>query len=236
MLSAYRSHKRVASIFGRASAPVVAARGPATAAGKCSALSILTRGLSSVSPDPFTPTDTFIGRHMGSQGKDKEKMLAKLGFQSLEDLVSSTVPAHIRLDKKLSLDAPLTESEALAKLKGIMSKNKVLKSFIGMGYYETTTPPVILRNVLENPGWYTAYTPYQAEIAQGRLQVRIFHSSAHHHPRRRPSPSLSLLPRSPPPPSLFSRCSTSRRWSATSREWPCPMRRCWTRARRRRRP
>jgi hypothetical protein len=173
---------------------------------------------------------------MGSQGKDKEKMLAKLGFQSLEELVSSTVPAHIRLDKKLSLDAPLTESEALAKLKGIMSKNKVLKSFIGMGYYETTTPPVILRNVLENPGWYTAYTPYQAEIAQGRLQVRIFHSSAHHHPRRRPSPSLSLLPLSPPPPSLFSRCSTSRRWSATSQEWPCPMRRCWTRARRRRRP
>ena len=178
MLGAMRSHKRVASVLGRARALPAAASGQATGcpAQKGSALSVLARGLST-SPDPFTPTDTFIGRHMGSQGKDKEKMLAKLGFQSLEDLVSSTVPAHIRLDKKLSLDAPLTESEALAKLKGIMSKNKVLRSFIGMGYYETTTPPVILRNVLENPGWYTAYTPYQAEIAQGRLQVcTFFHS------------------------------------------------------------
>lgn len=124
----------------------------------------------STSTDIFAARDTFIGRHMGSQGKDKTKMLTKLGFNSLESLIDATVPDQIRLAKPLKLDAPLTESEALAKLKGIMSKNKVLKSFIGTGYYETITPPVILRNVLENPGWYTAYTPYQAEIAQGRLQ------------------------------------------------------------------
>lgn len=88
----------------------------------------------------------------------------------MEELVSSTVPNQIRLPKPLNLDEPLSETEALNKLKGIMSKNKVLKNFIGMGFYETLTPGVILRNVLENPGWYTAYTPYQAEIAQGRLQ------------------------------------------------------------------
>jgi len=128
------------------------------------ALSVAAKG------DVFTATDPFMHRHMGSQGEDKQKMLTKLGFDSLESLVASTVPEQIRLPKKLNLDPPLSESEALAKLKKIMSKNKVLKSFIGTGYYETITPNVILRNVLENPGWYTAYTPYQAEIAQGRLQ------------------------------------------------------------------
>lgn len=123
-----------------------------------------------VSKNVFKPTDQFLSRHMGSQGSDKQKMLEVVGFNSLDDLVASTVPSSIRLPEKLNLDAPLSETEALQKLKGIMGKNKVLKSFIGMGYYETQTPGVILRNVLENPGWYTAYTPYQAEIAQGRLQ------------------------------------------------------------------
>merc|ERR1711880_1818 len=88
----------------------------------------------------------------------------------MEELVDSTVPAQIRLPKNLDLDPALTETEALEKIKGMMSQNKVNKSFIGMGYYETNLPGVILRNVLENPGWYTAYTPYQAEIAQGRLE------------------------------------------------------------------
>ncbi len=122
------------------------------------------------SRDVFKPTDQFLSRHMGSQGSDKQKMLETVGFNNLDELIDSTVPTSIRLPKTLSLDQPLSETEALNKLKGIMSKNKVLKSFIGMGYYETQTPGVILRNVLENPGWYTAYTPYQAEIAQGRLQ------------------------------------------------------------------
>lgn len=84
---------------------------------------------------------------MGSQGAEKQKMLEKIGFASLEDLLDSAVPDSIRLTKNLTMDPPMSETEALAKLKGIMSKNKVLKSFIGMGYYETSTPHVILRNV-----------------------------------------------------------------------------------------
>lgn len=84
---------------------------------------------------------------MGSQGADRQKMLQTVGFSNMEDLISSTVPGSIRLEKPLNLDAPLSESEALNKLKGIMSKNKVYKNFIGMGYYETLTPGVILRNV-----------------------------------------------------------------------------------------
>jgi len=97
-------------------------------------------------------------------------MLKSIGFENLEQLVQSTVPPKIRLPQNVALEGPLSEADALGKLKGIMSKNKVLKNFIGMGYYETVTPPVILRNMIENPGWYTSYTPYQAEISQGRLQ------------------------------------------------------------------
>ena len=97
--------------------------------------------------DIFAPLDQFQARHMGSQGADKQKMLDKLGFESLDALLDSAVPTAIRLPKKLHLDKVMSESEALAELKGIMSKNKVLKSFIGMGYYEVLTPHVILRNV-----------------------------------------------------------------------------------------
>lgn len=117
----------------------------------------------------FLPTDQFIGRHMGSQGKDRQAMLETVGFNNMEELIDSTVPPSIRLPRNLKLQEPMSESQALTELKGIVSKNKVLKSFIGMGYSETLVPGVILRNVLENPGWYTAYTPYQAEISQGRL-------------------------------------------------------------------
>jgi len=123
----------------------------------------------STKPDIFDACDTFMARHMGSQGKDRQAMLDAVGFKTMEDLIHSTVPKQIRNTTHMKLDEPLTESEALEKLKGIMGKNKVMKNYIGAGYYETTTPPVILRNVLENPGWYTSYTPYQAEIAQGRL-------------------------------------------------------------------
>ena len=97
--------------------------------------------------DVFKPSDQFLARHVGSQGHNKQVMLNTIGFNTLDELVASTVPAAIRLDKPLKLDEPLSETEALAKLKQIVSKNVVNKSFIGVGYYETLTPHVILRNV-----------------------------------------------------------------------------------------
>ncbi len=97
--------------------------------------------------DIFKPTDQFLSRHVGTQGADKQQMLEAIGFNSLDELVEATVPDSIRFNRPLQLDEPLSETEALNKLKNIMSKNKVNKSFIGMGYYETNTPGVILRNV-----------------------------------------------------------------------------------------
>ncbi|MGV0951549.1 MAG: aminomethyl-transferring glycine dehydrogenase [Azonexus sp.] len=115
--------------------------------------------------------DEFIGRHIGPCSTEMAAMLAAIGADSLEQLIDQTVPAAIRLPADLPLPAPRREHEALADLKAMASKNVVNKSCIGMGYYDTLTPKVILRNVMENPGWYTAYTPYQAEIAQGRLEA-----------------------------------------------------------------
>jgi glycine dehydrogenase len=115
--------------------------------------------------------DEFIGRHIGPCATEMSQMLADIGAASLDQLIDQTVPAAIRLPADLPLPAPRREHVALADLKAIASKNIVNKSCIGMGYYDTLTPKVILRNVMENPGWYTAYTPYQAEIAQGRLEA-----------------------------------------------------------------
>ena len=117
--------------------------------------------------------DEFIHRHIGPNADETAAMLAALGAPSLDALIEQTVPAAIRLPAPLPLAAPQREHEALARLKGIAAKNVVKKSMIGMGYYDTLTPKVILRNVMENPGWYTAYTPYQAEIAQGRLEALL---------------------------------------------------------------
>jgi len=115
--------------------------------------------------------DEFIHRHLGPNAVEQATMLAAIGAGNLDDLIDQTVPAGIRLSAPLPLAAPLREHEALARIKALAAKNVVKKSLIGMGYYDTLTPKVILRNVLENPGWYTAYTPYQAEIAQGRLEA-----------------------------------------------------------------
>jgi glycine dehydrogenase len=115
--------------------------------------------------------DEFIGRHIGPCASEMAAMLAAIGADSLEQLIDQTVPAAIRLPADLPLPAPRREHQALADLKAMASKNVINKSCIGMGYYDTLTPKVILRNVMENPGWYTAYTPYQAEIAQGRLEA-----------------------------------------------------------------
>ncbi|HEY7884938.1 MAG TPA: glycine dehydrogenase (aminomethyl-transferring), partial [Cellvibrionaceae bacterium] len=115
-------------------------------------------------------SDSFIGRHIGPDDTQCATMLNTLGVDSLTQLIEQTVPAKIRLDDALALNPALSEMDALDALHGIASKNRLYKSYIGMGYYDTHVPPVILRNVLENPGWYTAYTPYQPEIAQGRLE------------------------------------------------------------------
>ncbi|MCP8898946.1 aminomethyl-transferring glycine dehydrogenase [Gilvimarinus xylanilyticus] len=114
--------------------------------------------------------DAFIGRHIGPDASQVQTMLASLGLESIDGLIEHTVPAKIRQDETLALEAAKSEVEALDELKTLASKNKLFKNFIGMGYYDTHVPHVILRNVLENPGWYTAYTPYQPEIAQGRLE------------------------------------------------------------------
>jgi glycine dehydrogenase len=117
--------------------------------------------------------DEFIGRHLGQNFADTTAMLATVKAGSLDQLIAETVPASIRLPDPLKLAGSMREHEALAKLKAIASRNAIAKSLIGMGYHDTLLPNVILRNVLENPGWYTAYTPYQAEIAQGRLEALL---------------------------------------------------------------
>ncbi len=117
--------------------------------------------------------DEFIARHLGDSKTDIAAMLEAIGTPSVDALIEQTVPAAIRLPAPMPLADAVPEAEALAKLKAIASKNKINKSLIGMGYNDTLTPKVILRNVLENPGWYTAYTPYQAEIAQGRLEALL---------------------------------------------------------------
>ena len=113
--------------------------------------------------------EKFVSRHLGPRESEYQEMLKKVGVSSLDQLIDEVVPKDIRLPKKLALDPALTEYEYLNKIKEIASKNKIYRSFIGMGYYGTATPSVILRNIFENPGWYTSYTPYQAEISQGRL-------------------------------------------------------------------
>lgn len=116
---------------------------------------------------------TFSRRHIGPNEQEKAAMLNKIGAASIAELIDKTIPSHIRLNGELAVDNALTEQEYLQHITQLASKNKVFKSFIGLGYNETITPSVILRNVLENPGWYTAYTPYQAEISQGRLEALL---------------------------------------------------------------
>lgn len=123
--------------------------------------------------DLFSHYDRFEARHIGPNQEEVNLMLGVCGYSTLEELISATVPPNIRLDGELDIQNALSEQEALALLHNISEKNKVFRSYIGMGYYNTFTPGVIQRNVLENPGWYTQYTPYQAEIAQGRLEALL---------------------------------------------------------------
>src|SRR5438132_9170363 len=120
-----------------------------------------------------TRRDSFAHRHIGPNEDEVAAMLREVGFEGLSALIDAAVPKNIRLNRQLNLPEAKSEMEALAELRAISRKNKVARSFIGAGYSDCITPPVIQRNILENPGWYTAYTPYQAELAQGRLEALL---------------------------------------------------------------
>ena len=117
--------------------------------------------------------DVFVDRHIGPRADDQAAMLATLNYGSLAELVDAAVPAVIREAVPLTLTDALSETDALARLRELAGRNELFTSLLGLGYHDTITPPVILRNVLENPAWYTAYTPYQPEISQGRLEALL---------------------------------------------------------------
>ena len=116
---------------------------------------------------------TFANRHIGPDAADTDKMLVAVDAESMDQLITQTVPENIAFEGMLNIPAAKSEVEVLAELAELADRNTVVRSLIGQGYYDTHTPNVILRNVLEDPGWYTAYTPYQAEIAQGRLEALL---------------------------------------------------------------
>src|SRR4051812_12258251 len=118
-------------------------------------------------------TDKFVNRHNGPSESDVKAMLKKIEANSVDELIEQTIPSAIRLKKPLNLPKGLTEYQYHKQLRKMAAKNKVFKTYIGLGYFNTIIPPVIQRNVLKNPGWYTAYTPYQAEISQGRLEALL---------------------------------------------------------------
>ena len=122
---------------------------------------------------PAIDITDFSRRHIGPNQTETAEMLRQVGFEDLDALIDATVPKNIRFDHELNLPEAKSEAEALAELRAISKKNKVVRSFVGAGYSDCITPPVIQRNILENPGWYTAYTPYQAELAQGRLEALL---------------------------------------------------------------
>ena len=121
----------------------------------------------------LNPADIFEPRHIGPNEAQTKEMLNTIGVSTLDELIEQTVPPHIRLEGPMKISKAMTEYETINHIRGIAGRNKMFRSFIGTGYYGTIVPPVIQRNILENPGWYTAYTPYQAEIAQGRLEALL---------------------------------------------------------------
>src|SRR6185312_16305207 len=118
-------------------------------------------------------TDSFAYRHLGPRSQDVKHMLDKIGYSSIDELIDATIPASIRLKKPLNLPEAMREDEYATHISELAGKNKIFRSYIGLGYYNCHIPAVIRRNVLENPAWYTAYTPYQAEISQGRLEALL---------------------------------------------------------------
>src|SRR5919199_5228901 len=134
--------------------------------------SIVGRKLSTPTLDVLHPSH-FAYRHIGARRSDVEEMLELLGYESLDAFIDAVVPEEIRLRRPLALPPGRSEREVLQALRGLAGMNRVFRSYIGMGYAGCFVPQVVQRNVLENPGWYTAYTPYQAEIAQGRLEALL---------------------------------------------------------------
>jgi glycine dehydrogenase len=126
---------------------------------------------------PIAPPDAFLHRHLGPSDGEVDEMLATIGVPSLAALIDETIPKGIRSASIDGLPSPLSEADALEELAARASRNKIARSYLGMGFHGTITPPVILRNILENPGWYTAYTPYQAEISQGRLEALLIYQT-----------------------------------------------------------
>ena len=124
-------------------------------------------------PMPLTEVDSFVGRHIGPDDASNGQCSSSLGYASLDEFIDAVVPEKIRFRGALATGRPRSEHDVLAELRSKMAANQVFRSYIGLGYHDTLTPPVIQRNILENPGWYTAYTPYQAEIAQGRLEALL---------------------------------------------------------------
>ncbi len=124
-------------------------------------------------PTPYQPYDFANRRHIGPSPTEMQEMLDVIGVNSLDDLIDQTIPANIRQETPLELDEGMTERDVLYHMRQVIKGNNVLTSLIGQGYYGTMTPPVIQRNILENPAWYTAYTPYQPEISQGRLEALL---------------------------------------------------------------
>src|SRR6201987_5339700 len=122
---------------------------------------------------PVVALPSFSHRHIGLSGSELESLVSATGYETLDALIDAVVPEKIRIKGDLGLPEALSEAEALRYLRSLADLNSINKSYIGLGYYPTVTPPAIQRNILENPGWYTAYTPYQAEIAQGRLEALL---------------------------------------------------------------
>src|SRR5216110_2622629 len=144
-----------------------------TAARSSKGSTLAETGSNPVQTNVFAWSDRFVQRHIGPNAADIKQMLGTCGFSSLDALIDAAVPSQIRLKRPLNLPPSRSEHGLLNELKTIAGKNRVFRSFIGTGYSDCITPPVIQRNILENPGWYTQYTPYQAEIAQGRLEALL---------------------------------------------------------------
>src|SRR5260370_2145070 len=149
---------------------------------------------------------SFARRHIGPNEVETEEMLGTIGYENIAARIDATVPKNIGLDRPLNLPEAKSESEALAELRAISKKNKIAKSFTGAGYSDTITPPVIQRNILENPGWYTAYTPYQAELAQGRLEALLNFQTMVTDLPALDIPKASLLHEATPTAEAMARC------------------------------